>query len=79
MKFLLPQGLMLTKTKNIRKKNKKKNFEKENNCFSIWPRGSNNQKLKEINALGSEIIATRTDRRRTKSHTIGSADIVKQS
>ena len=34
---------------------------------SVWLRESNNQNLKEIHALGSEIIATRTDNgRRTR-------------
>ncbi len=57
----------------------------ENKCLRVWPRGSNNQNLKEIRALGSEIIATRTEGRMTDGrttdnvHFMSSADIVKQS
>ena len=45
----------------------------------IWPRGSNNQNLKGIHAIGSEIIDV-TDGRTThdgqKLHTMSSTDIV---
>ncbi len=51
-------------------------FKKSKN---VWPRGSNNQNLKEIRALGSETIATRTDWRRTNFDFMSSADIVKPS
>ena len=40
LKCSLPQGLMLTKTKNIRKKKKKKFSQKFNQHPSVWPRGS---------------------------------------
>ncbi len=78
---------MLTKTKNIRKKSKKKKKKKKiKKSPGVWPRGSHNQNLKEIRALGSEIIATQTngrhtmdDRRRTNFDFMSSADIVKQS
>ncbi len=43
------------------------------------PRVGNNQNLKEIRALGSEIIATQTDRRRTNFDFMSSADIIEQS
>ncbi len=33
--------------------------------MSVWLRGSNNQNLKEIHELGTEIIATQTDIRMT--------------
>ncbi len=39
--------------------------QKFKNVPSVWFRGSHNQNLKEIRALGSEIIATQTDRRTT--------------
>ena len=54
---------MLTKMKNIRKKNpKKKNyFQKLKHVSRVWPWGRNNQNLKEICVLSSEIIATQTD------------------
>ena len=79
---------MLTKTKTIRRKlikNKKKSFfQKFKKCPSILPRGSNNQTLKEINALDSEIIVSWTDgrtddRRRKNCDFMSSADIIKQS
>ena len=86
MKFSLPLGPMLTKTKNIRKKIKKKCFffSKIQKRPSIWLRGSNNKNLKEIRASGSEMIAIRTDGRRTDGRRtnfdfMSSADIVKQS
>ena len=41
--------------------------------------GSNNQNLRQISALRSEIIATRTDTRQTNFYFMSSADIVKQS
>ncbi len=40
-------------------------FQKFKKRRDVWLRGSNNQNLKEIRALGSEIIATRTDDGRT--------------
>ena len=40
------------------KKNKKKRP-------SVWPRANQNQNLKEIRALGSEVIVTLTDGRMT--------------
>ena len=62
--------------KNIRKThfflNQKK---KKKKIHSVWPRGSNNQSWKEIRALGSEIIATRTDDGWTIFDFISSADI----
>ena len=72
MKFLLPWGHMLTKTKNIRKKVQKSFFflQKFKKCLGIWPRESKNQNLKAIHAIGSQIIdATdgRTDDGRTKN------------
>ena len=36
-------------------------FQKFKKRPSVWPRGSNNQILKEFCTLGSKIIATRTD------------------
>ena len=54
---------MLTKTKNIRKKTFF--FQKFKKRPGVWPRASNNQNLKEIRALGSEIIVSRTDGRQT--------------
>ncbi len=70
LKFSLPQSPMLTKTKkNIRKK-----IEKIKKCLSAQPRGSNNQNLKEIRALRSEIIATPTDGRRTNFDVMTFAD-----
>ncbi len=51
---------MLTETKNIRKKSP--NFISEIQKSSmVWPKSSNNQNLKEIHTLGTEIIATRTE------------------
>ncbi len=44
----------------------------------VWPIGHNNQNLKEIRSLGSEKIAPRTDDGQ-KSHTMSSADRVRQS
>ncbi len=41
--------------------------------------GKQQPKLKQIRALGSEIIATRTDDGRTNLDFMSSADIVKQS
>ncbi len=76
---------MLTKTKNICKKNQKNVFQKFKKRPGVWPRGSNNQNLKEIRTLSSEIIATWTDVRRTDDRRLtncdfmSSADIVKQS
>ena len=72
---------MLTKTKNIRKK---KCFQKFKNGSGIWPRGSNNQNLKEIHAIGSEIIdaidGRKTDKAKmTDKAEMTSVDIVKQS
>ncbi len=49
-------------------------FSKIKKLPSVWPKGNNNQNLKDIRAVGSEIIATRTDGRRTKSHIINLAD-----
>ena len=59
MKYLLPWVSMLTKTKNIRKK--KINFQIFKNVRGYGPGKGNNQNLKEIRALGTEIIATRKD------------------
>ena len=59
---------MLTKTFQ---KDKKKRV-------SVWPRERNNQNLKEIRKLGTQIIATRTDEGQ-KSHTMTSTERVKQS
>ncbi len=53
---------ILTKIKNIRKKSILQKWQKRP---SVWPRGSHNQNLKEIRALGSEITAPRTARRST--------------
>ena len=56
---------MLTKRKNIRKKEEKKKIQKPSECMA---RGSSNQTLKEIHAIHSEIIDAsdgRTDGRRT--------------
>ncbi len=56
-------------------------FQKFKKRVSVWPKGSNNQNLKEIRALGSEIIATRTDDGRQttddrqKSHTMIQAEL----
>ncbi len=44
----------------------------------MWPMGSHNENLKEIHAIGSEIIDA-TDGRRTNFDFMSSADIVKQS
>ncbi len=66
MKFWLPQGPMLTKTKNIRKKSKKFFFsQNEKTLLDIWPRGSHNSNLKEIHAITSEIIDATDERRVT--------------
>ncbi len=54
---------MSTKTKNIRKKVPKSFFFKFKKRLGIWPRESKNQNLKEIHAIGSEIIDA-TDGRR---------------
>ncbi len=51
---------MLTKTKNIHKK-KKKNFKNSKTSERMAQVGSNNQNMKEIRGLGSEIIAAQTD------------------
>ena len=56
MKFWLPQGPMLTKTKNIRKKSKKKFQKLKKKRLGIWPRGSHNYNLKGIHARTSEIM-----------------------
>ncbi len=64
---------MLTTKKKIRKKSEKCFLQKFRNIPSVWPRESNNQNLKEICALGSEIIATRTDRRLTNIDFMGCA------
>ena len=78
MRFLLPWGPMLTK--NICKKSPPNLifFSKIQKSLSVWPRGSNNQNLKEIRALGSEIIATQTTDigRQTNFDFLSSADIV---
>ena len=55
---------MLTKTKSIRK-NIKKNFSKIKKTCQLMDQGKQQPKLKEILALSSEIIATRTDDERT--------------
>ncbi len=50
------------------------------NHLCVWFRGSNSQHMKEIRALGSEIIATlTTDGRWTNFDFMSSADIFKQS
>ncbi len=59
--MLAPMGPVLTNTKNIRKNPHFFQAFKKKNNLSVWPRGSNNKNLKEIRALGTEIIATLTD------------------
>ncbi len=69
--------------KNIRERAKKNFFQKINKKIAgVWPSGSNNQNLKETHALGSKIIATRTDgrpRRWTNFDFMSSAHIVMTS
>ena len=77
---------MSTKTK-IFAKNPKSILKKIKQSLGIYPRESKNQNLKEIHAMGSDIIdATdgrrtdgRTDGRRTNFDFMSSADTVKQS
>ncbi len=58
-------------------------FQNFNKRLDIWPRECENQNLKEIHALGSEIINATTDWRtddgRKNFDFMSSADIVKQS
>ena len=73
MKFWPPLGPMLMNMKHIRKIKVK--VQKHP---SVWPRESNSLNLKEIHALGIEIIATQRDGRKNFDF-MSSADIVKQS
>ncbi len=59
---------MLTKRKNIRKKSKFKIIFLIQITFGHMAQGSKNQNLKEIHAIGSEIIDV-TDGRRTDGRT----------
>ncbi len=68
---------MLMKAKNIFKSLKTSFFQKCNKRSNVWPRGSNNHNLKEIRALGTEIMATHTDGKRKNFVLISSADIAK--
>ena len=71
---------MLTKTKNIRKKINKNFFSFKNSKKKTVRAYATTTILKEISALSSDIIATRTDyRRRTNCDFMSFADIVKHS
>ena len=54
MNFWLPSGSMLTKTKNIHEKHFF--FKNEENIWAYGPREATIKNMKEIHAIGSEII-----------------------